>query len=173
MKNWFLLLLAGLVAIMGGIFALFNPVGATFAATRIVAWIFIIMGVLQIVAAFGDLGLGARIWTALLGALALVIGFWIISNPVGGTMALTWTIGLLFLVEGIVKIVLAFAARGTGFFWMLLLTGAVSVLLAGMILSRFPASALTIPGILLAVDLISTGVAMAVLALHFKARRTA
>jgi uncharacterized membrane protein HdeD (DUF308 family) len=41
-----------------------------------------------------------------------------------------------------------------------------------MILSRFPASALTIPGILLAVDLISTGVAMAALALHFRSRRT-
>jgi uncharacterized membrane protein HdeD (DUF308 family) len=102
-----------------------------------------------------------------------VIGYWIISNPVEGRMVLTWTIGLLFLMEGIVKIVLAFAARGTGYFWMLLLTGAVSILLAGMILARFPASALTIPGILLAVDLISTGVSLAALALHFKSRRTA
>jgi uncharacterized membrane protein HdeD (DUF308 family) len=33
MKHWFLLLLAGLVAILGGIFALFNPIEATFAAT--------------------------------------------------------------------------------------------------------------------------------------------
>ncbi|MCA3440846.1 MAG: DUF308 domain-containing protein [Rhodobacter sp.] len=173
MKHWVLLLLAGLVAILGGLFALFNPIEATFAATRIVAVIFIIMGALQIVAAFGDLGLGARIWTAALGALAIVIGVWIIGNPIEGTMVLTWTIGLLFLVEGVVKIVLAFAARGTGYFWMLLLTGAVSVLLAGMILSRYPASALTVPGILLAVDLISTGVAMAVLALHFRSRRIA
>jgi uncharacterized membrane protein HdeD (DUF308 family) len=153
MKHWFILLLAGLVAILGGLFALFNPIGATFAATRIVAFIFIFMGALQIV--------------------AIVIGVWIIGNPIEGTMVLTWTIGLLFLVEGIVKIVLAFAARGTGYFWMLLLTGAVSVLLAGMILSRYPASALTIPGILLAVDLISTGVAMAALALHFRSRRIA
>jgi uncharacterized membrane protein HdeD (DUF308 family) len=42
-----------------------------------------------------------------------------------------------------------------------------------MILARFPASALTVPGILLAVDLISTGVSMAALALHFKSRQTA
>ncbi|MCA3526035.1 MAG: DUF308 domain-containing protein, partial [Rhodobacter sp.] len=102
MKHWVLLLLAGLVAILGGLFALFNPVEATFAATRIVAFIFILMGALQIVAAFGDLGLGARIWTAALGALAIVIGVWIIGNPIEGTMVLTWTIGLLFMVEGIV-----------------------------------------------------------------------
>jgi uncharacterized membrane protein HdeD (DUF308 family) len=173
MKYWFLLLIAGLIAIAGGIFALFNPYEATFAATRIVAWIFLIMGALQIIAAFGDMGLGARMWTALLGALAIVIGGWIISNPAAGTLALTATIAILFLAEGIVKIVLAFNARGTGYFWMLLLTGAVSVLLAGMILSRFPASALTIPGILLAVDLISTGAAMVAIALHFRGRRAA
>jgi uncharacterized membrane protein HdeD (DUF308 family) len=170
MKHWLLLLIAGLVAIAGGVFALANPLAATFTATTIVAWLFIIMGALQIVAAFGDMGLGARIWTALLGALAIAIGFWIISNPVAGTLALTWTIGVLFLIEGIIKIVLAFAARGTGYFWILLLTGVVSVLLAGMILARFPESALTIPGILLAVDLISTGVSMVVLGLHLKGR---
>ena len=170
MKHWFLLLIAGLIAILGGLFALMNPLVATFTATQIVAWLFIVMGVLQVVAAFGDMGLGARLWTGLLGALAVLIGFWIISNPIAGTLALTWTIGVLFLVEGVVKIVLAFATRGTPYFWALLLSGAISVLLAGMILSRFPASALTIPGILLAVDLISTGVSMVALALHLKGR---
>jgi len=172
-KNWLILLVAGLVAVAGGIFALLNPIAATFAATTIVAWVFIIAGGLQIVAAFGDLGTGARIWTAVLGAVAIVIGVWILNNPIQGTLALTWIIGLLFLLEGVVKIVLAFSARGTGFFWVLLLTGAVSVLLAGIILSRFPESALTIPGILLAIDLISTGTTVALLALHLRNRKTA
>jgi uncharacterized membrane protein HdeD (DUF308 family) len=83
-------------------------------------------------------------------------------------MALTWTIGLLFLIEGIVKLVLAFATRGSQYFWILLLSGAISVLLGGMILGNFPQSAMTIPGILLAVDLISTGASMVALALHFR-----
>jgi membrane protein HdeD len=170
MKHWFLLLIAGLIAVAGGILALFNPIAATMTATTIVAWLFLIMGALQIVAAFGDMGTGSRIWTAALGALAIFIGGWILSNPIAGTLALTWTIGLLFFIEGVVKLVLAFATRGTPYFWALLLSGAISVLLGGMILARFPASALTIPGILLAVDLISTGVSMVALALHFKGR---
>lgn len=173
MKQWYLLFAAGLIAVVGGVFALFNPMEATLAATRILAWVFIIAGALQIVAVFGDLDLRARIWTTLLGALAIGIGLWIMGNPVGGAVALTWTIGLLFLLEGVVKIVLAFAARGIAFFWTLLLTGAVSVLLAGVILARFPASALAVPGILLAIDLISTGAAVMALALHFKTPRTA
>jgi uncharacterized membrane protein HdeD (DUF308 family) len=173
MKHWFLLLIAGIIAVAGGILALFNPIAATLTATTIVAWLFLIMGVLQIVAAFGDMGTGARIWTAALGALALFIGGWILSNPIAGTLALTWTIGLLFFIEGVVKLVLAFATRGTPYFWALLLSGAVSVLLGGIVLARFPESALTIPGILLAVDLISTGVSMVALALHVKGRTQA
>jgi uncharacterized membrane protein HdeD (DUF308 family) len=70
-----------------------------------------------------------------------------------------------------VKLVLAFAARQSPYFWAMLLSGAVSVVLGGMILSRFPETALTIPGILMAVDLISTGVALVALALHLKGAR--
>lgn len=168
MKHWILLLIAGIIAVLGGIFALMNPLAATLTATTIVAWLFVVMGGLQLFAAFGDLSLGARLWTALLGVLAIGIGIWIMNNPVAGTMALTWTIGLLFLIEGVAKIVLAFVTRGSPYFWAVLLSGAVSVLLAGIILANFPQSAMTIPGILLAVDLISTGAAMVALALHLR-----
>jgi uncharacterized membrane protein HdeD (DUF308 family) len=171
MKHWLLLLVAGLVAVAGGVLALFNPVAATITATTIVAWLFLFMGSLQIVAAFGTMSMSTRIWTAALGALAIVIGGWILSNPLAGTLVLTWTIGVLFLVEGIVKLVLAFAARQSPYFWAMLLSGAVSVILGGMILGRFPQTALTIPGILMAVDLISTGVALVALALHLKGAR--
>jgi membrane protein HdeD len=168
MKHWFLLLLGGLIATAGGVLALFNPIAATITATTIVAWLFLFMGATQVVAAFGQMGLGTRIWTAALGALAIAIGGWILTNPIAGTLALTWTIGILFLVEGIVKLVLAFVTRGSPYFWAMLLSGAISVLLGGMILSRFPESAIAVPGILLAVDLISTGVALIALAFHLK-----
>ncbi len=173
MKHWFLLLVAGLIAVAGGVLALVNPIAATITATTIVAWLFLFMGSLQVIAAFGTMGMWTRIWTAALGALAIVIGGWILTNPIAGTLVLTWTIGVLFLVEGIVKLVLAFVARQSPYFWAMLLSGAVSVVLGGMILGRFPETALTIPGILMAVDLISTGVALVALALHLKGARGA
>jgi uncharacterized membrane protein HdeD (DUF308 family) len=168
MKHWLLLIIAGGLALAGGIFALFNPIAATLTAVTLAAWLFMITGVLMIVAAFGDMSIGSRIWTGLLGVLGILLGIWILNNPVSGTLALTWTLGILFLAEGVVKLVLAFGARGTGYFWLVLLSGAVSVLLGAMILSRFPASALTIPGILLAVELISTGVSLLAFGLHTK-----
>jgi uncharacterized membrane protein HdeD (DUF308 family) len=169
MKHWFLLFAAGIFAVTGGALALFNPVAATVTATTIAAWLFLLMGTTQIVAAFGEMGTGTRIWTVLLGVVAIAIGGWILNNPVAGTLALTWTIGVLFFAEGIAKLVLAFVARRSPAFFALLVSGAVSVLLGGVVLSRFPESALTVPGIVLAIDLISTGVALVALALHVKA----
>lgn len=168
MKHWLLLLVAGLAAIAGGVLALLNPIAATITATTIVAWLFLFMGGIQIVAAFGKMGTWTRLSTAALGALAVFIGGWILTNPIAGTLALTWVIGILFFVEGVVKLVLAFVTRRSPWFWAMLLSGAVSVLLGGMILTGFPQTAMTIPGILLAVDLISTGVALVGLALYMR-----
>jgi uncharacterized membrane protein HdeD (DUF308 family) len=58
--------------------------------------------------------------------------------------------------------------RPSPYFWAVFLSGAISLLLAVMILANFPQSAMTIPGILLAVDLISTGAGMVALALHLR-----
>ena len=37
MKHWFLLLIAGIIAVAGGILALFNPIAATLTATTALA----------------------------------------------------------------------------------------------------------------------------------------
>jgi len=173
MKHWYLLLAAGVIAIVGGVLALLNPLAATLTATVLAAWMFILVGIVLLAALFSEMGWGRRIWTILLGALALVVGVSILGNPLGGVLALTLVVGLAFLAEGVVKLVMAFGARDTPYFWLVLLSGAISVLLGGMVLANFPQSAATILGILLAVDLISTGVSMVALALHGRDRRAA
>lgn len=166
MKHWYLLLAAGAVAIVGGVAALLNPMAATLTATVLAGWMFVIVGVVLLATLFSEMGWGRRIWTILLGALAVWLGLNILGNPLEGVMTLTLIVGLSFLAEGVVKLILAWGTRGTPYFWMVLLSGAISVLLGGMILSNFPQSAATILGILLAVDLISTGISMVALSLH-------
>jgi uncharacterized membrane protein HdeD (DUF308 family) len=166
MKHWYLLLAAGAIAIVGGVAALLNPMAATLTATVLAGWMFVIVGVVLLSTVFSEMGWGRRIWTILLGALAVWLGLNILGNPLNGVLALTLVVGLSFLAEGLVKLILAWGTRGTPYFWMVLLSGAVSVLLGGMILTNFPQSAATILGILLAVDLISTGISMVALSLH-------
>jgi|APEBP8051073178_1049388.scaffolds.fasta_scaffold00006_373 uncharacterized membrane protein HdeD (DUF308 family) len=173
MKHWLLILIAGIVAIIGGIVALLNPLAATILATTLAAWLFIIVGILTILAVFSDMSIGRRIWTAILGILSIFLGISILGNPLAGVLALTVVVAIVFLVEGLTKVILSFSTRGTSYFWILLLSGIISVVLAVMILSDFPQSATVILGLLLAIDLISTGASMVALGLHLKEERTA
>ncbi|MEM8630831.1 MAG: DUF308 domain-containing protein [Pseudomonadota bacterium] len=155
----------GILAIAGGIFALLNPIAATLAATAIAGWIFIFMGVLQVVGGFQAEGIGWKIWTILLGLLGVFVGFSILQHPLAGIVALTTVVAIGFLIGGAFKVALAFSLENKRFFWVFLLSGAISVVLAIMIFSNFPQSATIILGILLAVELISSGVTMIALAM--------
>ena len=61
MRNWGLWLAAGIISLLGGIFALANPLAATLTATLLAAWAFIVVGILTIASAFADQGWGGRI----------------------------------------------------------------------------------------------------------------
>lgn len=168
MGGWVFTLIAGVIALAGGIFAFFNPLAATITAVVLTAWLFIIVGVIEIFSVFSATGWGGRIWALLLGALTLGLGVWMLSNPLPSILALTWLIGILFLATGATRVILSFGLRGTGYFWVVLLSGALSVVLGVMVLANFPYSAASILGVLLAVELISSGVANIALALRLR-----
>ncbi|SNT22024.1 HdeD family acid-resistance protein [Tropicimonas sediminicola] len=158
MTNRILWIIMALLAIAGGIFALMNPFAASLAATTIAAWMFLIFGVLQVIAGFRVPGAGAKIWTLLMGALAIYLGITILGHPLRGMVTLTVMVGILFLAGGITKIILAFSLEDRRFFWAILLSGVVSVILAVMVFTNFPQSAAVVLGILLGVELLSDGV---------------
>ena len=168
MNHWVFLLIAGLIAIVGGIIALLNPLAATITAVMLTGWILVAVGVIEVVGVFTATGWGARLWSLVLGILTVVLGLYILANPIMSTLALTWLAGILFLAMGATKIVLSFGMRGTGYFWIVLLSGVVSVGLGVMVLSNFPYSAASILGILLAVELVSIGAANIALSLRLR-----
>lgn len=168
MNNWVLLLIAGLIALVGGVIALLYPLAATVTAVMLAGWILVAVGVIEIIGVFSAVGWGARIWSLILGLLTVVLGLYILANPIISAVVLTWLVGVLFLATGATKVVLSFGLRGTGFMAVVLLSGIVSIVLGIMVLSNFPYSAAGILGILLAVELISTGVANIALALRLR-----
>lgn len=156
--------LIGVLSILGGLMALYNPAVASLTAEMLTGWIFLLAGILQAFVAFRAEGGANRIWVLLGGLLAVAIGVMLLGNPLKGLVALTLIVATLFLVSGLVKLIAAWPLRQTNLFWFLLVSGAVSVLLALMILANFPASAASVLGILLAVELLSNGVALITLA---------
>ncbi|SHG58016.1 Uncharacterized membrane protein HdeD, DUF308 family [Cognatiyoonia sediminum] len=150
----------GVLMIVFGIIALLNPFRATIAVELMLGWMFLIAAVIQVVAIFKVDTWGQRIWALLLVVVNVFVGISLLSNPLAGVLALTFVIGILFGASGLVKFFMSFGMRGTPMFWPMLLSGIISVILAFMILANYPASAVSLLGILLSVELISSGVAM-------------
>jgi len=160
MGKTILWIILGLISIAGGVIALLSPLMATFVATTIAAWVFILVGLVQIFGAFSAEGLWAKVGNILLGAVAVFLGYSILQNPLAGALALTTLVGILFLSAGILKLIIAFSVEERRAFWLILISGAASVLLAVLVFSNFPYSAAVMLGVLLGIDLISNGVSL-------------
>lgn len=173
MKYWFLWLIAGVVSLIGGIAALANPLAATLAAEQLAGWMFLAVGILTILTAFGDQGWGGRILSILLGLAILFFGVNLIGHPLKGVITLTYLAGVLMLTMGALRILLAFSSASKGLRVALILSGIVSLVLGGMIFSNWPQSATVVLGLFLAIELISNGVSLIMLSLTRKTEEVA
>ena len=160
MTSRVLWIVVGVFSILAGVVALANPLAATLTAERIAGWAFLFVGIAQIFAAFRLDGWPGRVWIILGGVLFVFLGINLLANPLAGVLSLTLMVAILFLVAGIFRIVLSFSLRGTAAFWMLLFGGLISVMMAVLIFSNLAEAAAVLLGVLLAVELISNGVAM-------------
>ena len=161
MANRILVTVSGLILIAGGVLALLMPVVASLTATLIVGWTFFIAAVLHIVQAFRTSE--DRLWHIGFGLLGLFLGVSFIFNPLGGMLSLTIVLGGTFLAYGLMQLYLVWKRRKTDSVWMMALSGIVSIALAALIVSDLFAASVTVPGLVLAIELISTGVALLLL----------
>lgn len=159
-RSWLWWLLAGIVSLAGGVWTFFNPVAGSLAVTFITGGVFLALGVVEVIAAIQMRGSKGFLWKLLVALATVVTGYLLLANPLAGMVALTLVVGAAFGAMGVAKIILALQMRPRdGWGWMLA-SGLVSLLLAVIIFADFPRSAATILGILLAVELIQTGIAL-------------
>jgi uncharacterized membrane protein HdeD (DUF308 family) len=165
MKYWFLWLIVGILSIVAGILALANPFAATLTAELFAGYSFIAIGILMLISAFQSQGWGARIWAILLGILFIVGGYNLVAQPLAGILTLTAATAGLLIAIGIFRLVLAFSPAAEGARWIVAIAGVISLVLGGMIFANFPESSVFILGVFLAVELLSNGVSLIMLAL--------
>lgn len=167
-NRWWVWLLSGLIMSFGGILALINPDLASLTAELLVGWVFLASGLMLLVLAlsFGDRGVGV-----VMGLLGLIVGVFLLANPAAGMVSLTVILGVIFLVSGIIRLALAWGLRSSPLFWVLLIAGGVSVLLGAVIMADIQAAATTLLGVLLAIELLSSGVGQITYGLLLRGRR--
>lgn len=170
MKMWVKWLVLGVLSVAFGVFALGNAVAASMAVTTLTGVLFLLLGVFQMVAGWREPGTGHKLLSIGLGILMALIGFSFITNPLEGTISLALLVTILLAASGVLRLVLAFVMRATQFFWPMLVSGVLSVLLAGYILANFAAASVNLLGILLGIELLFNGFGLIVLSLFIRTR---
>lgn len=158
----------GVLMLVLGVLALVFPVVASFWITAMVALAFLVGGLVgwidNLVRA-RQLSRRHTFWRLVVSTLFLVTGGWMISQFRGGPLqvadqvaALSLAVGVVFLVEGLVAVLVAISHRGApGWAWGLL-NGLVTLVLGALILSMKLAGQLSVLGILVGVSFLFSGV---------------
>jgi len=152
------LLWVGLAMAVVGAAAIVFPMVSTLVATALVGWVFLFSGILMLAGAFGIHGTGPFFGALLIGLLTALAGGFLLFNPLAGALALTILIGVIFLVQGAYELAFAFEMRpATGWVWMLI-SALASIVLAAVIVAGLPGISTVALGILLGVNLLTSGI---------------
>lgn len=157
MSNWGILVLVGILSVLAGIVALAFPLPASLTVNAFVGASLAIAGILGAIGAAREGAGSDRTWGVLLGLVTLALGVVLLAWPVQGLATLTVVAGVVFLASGVFKLMLGWNLAVPSWKWAVLLSGLLSAVLGVMMLAHLPASAMVVPGLLLAVELLAYG----------------
>jgi len=161
--GWFLVL--GIVLILCGALAVALPAVSTFAASVVLGVVLSIAGLVKIIQSLQLKEWSGFIWQELTGAVELVGGVLIYLNPLKGALAITLLIALVFLVQGLGQIALAFRVRlQPGWRW-LLISGITALLASAALTLKLPYTRFYTPGTIAGISLLVAGWAYVAIAL--------
>jgi uncharacterized membrane protein HdeD (DUF308 family) len=104
--TWWPQLIIGLVSIAAGIFIFSNPRITALLLLYTIAFWAIATGLMEIFASFAT----GKFLLVILGVLTIGFGFLLLTNPLGGALALVLVIGVFNVIEGILLLFHAFSA---------------------------------------------------------------
>jgi len=158
-EHWKAFLIEGILLVILGLAAMIVPALASLAVTIFLGWMFLISGIAGLVLTLWARQMPGFWWSLLSAALALVAGVILLAQPMEGTLTLTIVVGAYFLAEGVATIMYALEHRrelSERWSWMLV-AGLMDILIAGLIISGLPGSALWAVGLLVGINLLFGG----------------
>lgn len=163
---WYMI--QGGLMVVAGLLAIIYPVLSAAAIIYFLGWVLVGAGVFQ-----GISLISARhvphFWLQLLSlALAVVVGLIFVANPNVALASVTLLLIVFFMVEGIAKVVFALNIRPFPNWGWVLGSGVIGIVLSVFLWSN-PAVAVWLLGLMIGVQLISEGAALAYLAWQARA----
>jgi len=165
--HWVLFLTQGVLMVTLGVVAFVAPTVATIAVDIFIGWLFLISGIFGLAALFSVRSVPAFMWTLITAALSVVVGAMLIWKPAEGVFSLTLVLTAFFIVEGIFQIVASITSRDAipGSWGWMLASGLADLVLAAIIIAGWPLSAGWVLGLLVGINLITSGLAVVMAAI--------
>jgi uncharacterized membrane protein HdeD (DUF308 family) len=158
----------GIALIVFGAFAVAVPAFAGELAVMVIGAVVLISGIMQFVQGLREESWSSKLLSLVLGVITAFCGGAILAHPLVGMVVLTLVLAVMFVIEGIWKIIASFSFRPAPGWLALLFSGILGFLLGFMIWKQWPLSGLWAVGILIGVDLLVTGCSMVALAMTIK-----
>ena len=166
-EHWVLFLIEGIVLLILGIVAILVPLIATLAFTILIGWLFLISGIVGLVATFWARNAPGFWWSLISAVIGILAGLALLTSPVVGALSLTLVLVAFFIIEGIASIMYAVDHRRqlTGSWFWMLLSGVIDLILAAIILAGLPGTAVWALGLLVGINMLFGGAALIAMAL--------
>jgi uncharacterized membrane protein HdeD (DUF308 family) len=165
--HWRLFLSEGIILVLLGLLAVVVPMVASLAVTILFGWLFLISGIVGLASTFAMRRAPGFWWSLLSGVLGVVVGVWLLVEPVQGLVSLTYLLIAFFIIEGIATIMFAIdhrAALSGRWAWMLV-SGIVDLFLAAVILAGLPGTVAWALGLIVGINMVFGGASMIGMAL--------
>jgi uncharacterized membrane protein HdeD (DUF308 family) len=156
-QRW--LMVAGVLAVIGGAIAIVVPALASVGVAIFIGWMLVFGAVFLFIDAFAVRDVGRLVLRALVALITLAAGIALLVAPLKGTYTLTVLLVLYFALAGVVRISVAIAERGLPGAGLTAFNGVVTLLLAVLIGAELPESSDWAIGLLVGIDFLFFGFA--------------
>lgn len=162
------LLFTGVALSILGVTALISPAWAGETVFYLIGALLLITGICQFLLGWNDQSKSGQIGRMALGIITALAGLAVLIHPVFGAGALAAVLAIFFLVDGIWKVITSFSYRPASGWLAFLASGLLSIVLAWMLWKQWPFSGNWAIGILVGINLLSTGISLIAVALTWK-----
>jgi uncharacterized membrane protein HdeD (DUF308 family) len=167
-QHWKQFLTEGIILLILGLVAIVLPPIATLAVELLIGWLLLISGIVGLVSTVMARGAPGFGWSLLSAIVSIAAGVILLWWPLNGALSLTVVLTAFLSIEGIVSILYALDHKRelSGRWGMMLMSGIIDIVLAGIILAGLPGTAAWAIGLLIGINFVFGGSALISMALH-------
>jgi len=166
--HWRFFLTEGIILLVLGALAIVVPQIATIAVDVLIGWLLLMSGIVGLITTLRTRSAPGFGWSLASAAIGIVAGIVLLAWPLSGALSLTLILTVFLVLEGVVTILYAFEHKRelSGRWGVMLFSGGVDLILAGIIFAGLPGTAAWAIGLLVGINLVFGGSALIAMALH-------